>query len=110
RRRRRTHRHGLWARLRRCLAARRRDHRSRFAGNRDRGRRDPGGIIMAPMIKGLLFDKDGTLLDYEASCPPINLEAAHLAARGDDALPARLLRAGGAEPETGIAVADSLFA
>lgn len=65
---------------------------------------------MAPTIRGLLFDKDGTLLDYAASWPPINLEAARLAAAGDGALAARLLRAGGAAPETGIAIADSLLA
>jgi phosphoglycolate phosphatase len=65
---------------------------------------------MAPMIRGLLFDKDGTLLDYEASWPPINREAGLLAAEGDAALAARLLRAGGAEPDTGIAMADSLLA
>ena len=61
-------------------------------------------------IRGLLFDKDGTLLDYEASWPPINREAALLAAQGDAALAAKLLRAAGAEPETGQAAADSLLA
>jgi len=61
-------------------------------------------------IRGLLFDKDGTLLDYEASWPPINREAGLLAAQGDAALAARLLRAAGADPQTGLALADSLLA
>jgi hypothetical protein len=62
------------------------------------------------VIRGLLFDKDGTLLDYEASWPPINREAGLLAAQGDAALASRLLRAAGADPATGLAVADSLLA
>ncbi len=61
-------------------------------------------------IRGLLFDKDGTLLDYAASWPPINREAASLAARGDDLLAAALLRAVGGDPATGLAAADSLLA
>lgn len=62
------------------------------------------------MIRGLLFDKDGTLLDYGASWPPINLEASLLAAQGDAALATRLLRAAGADPRSGLAMADSLLA
>lgn len=61
-------------------------------------------------LRGLLFDKDGTLLDYAASWPPINREAGLLAANGDAALAARLLLRGGADPETGQAQADSLLA
>lgn len=61
-------------------------------------------------IRGLLFDKDGTLLDYAASWPPINREAGLLAADGDATLAAQLLRAVGADPESGEAAADSLMA
>lgn len=61
-------------------------------------------------IRGLLFDKDGTLLDYAASWPPINREAGLLAADGDATLAARLLGIAGADAETGEAVADSLLA
>lgn len=61
-------------------------------------------------IRGLLFDKDGTLLDYAASWPPINREAAQLAADGDAALAAALLHQAGGDPQTGHALADSLLA
>jgi phosphoglycolate phosphatase len=61
-------------------------------------------------IRGLLFDKDGTLLDYAASWPPINLEAALLAADGDPAVAADLLRIAGADPLTGHALTDGLIA
>ena len=71
-----------------------------------RSRRDGDG----PAIRGLLFDKDGTLLDYAASWPPINREAARLAAGADEALAAVLLAAAGGDPESGLAGADSLLA
>ena len=60
--------------------------------------------------RGILFDKDGTLFDYALSWSAINLDAAALASAGDPALRARLLIRGGADPETGLAVADSLLA
>lgn len=62
------------------------------------------------VIRGLLFDKDGTLLDYAASWPPINREAALLAADGDTAFAAELLRIAGADPVTGHALTDGLIA
>lgn len=62
------------------------------------------------VIRGLLFDKDGTLLDYAASWPPINREAALLAADGDLAFAAELLRIAGADPLTGHALTDGLIA
>lgn len=65
---------------------------------------------MKPALRGLLFDKDGTLLDYDASWPPINREAGLLAADGDHYLAAALLRRAGADPATGLAQADSLIA
>ena len=46
-------------------------------------------------ITGILFDKDGTLLDYVKSWVPVNYELARIAARGDDDLARVLLRAGG---------------
>ncbi|TCR61395.1 HAD family hydrolase [Bosea sp. BK604] len=63
-----------------------------------------------PAIRGLLFDKDGTLLDYAASWPPINREAGLLAAKGDAALAAELLRVAGGDPVTGFALGDCLLA
>ena len=42
-------------------------------------------------IRGLLFDKDGTLLDYHASWMPLNRSVALAAASGDAALAERLL-------------------
>jgi phosphoglycolate phosphatase len=46
----------------------------------------------------VLFDKDGTLLDYGATWMPANRAAALAAARGDEALAGRLLVAGGYDP------------
>ena len=62
------------------------------------------------LIRGIVFDKDGTLLDYEASWRPINARAARLASRGDEALASRLLALGGADPQGGSVAADSLLA
>lgn len=64
---------------------------------------------MAPP-KAILFDKDGTLLDYWASWGPINRAAAKLAARGDSAFEARLLAVGGVDESGRAASADSLLA
>ncbi|WP_111561816.1 HAD family hydrolase [Rhizobium sp.] len=61
-------------------------------------------------IKGILFDKDGTLLDYDESWLPVNRELALIAARGDAALADRLLLACGMDPVTGHIVPDSLLA
>jgi phosphoglycolate phosphatase len=61
-------------------------------------------------IKGILFDKDGTLLDYAASWTPINARAAAIASRGDPDLAVRLLAAGGADQHGGSVVADSVLA
>jgi phosphoglycolate phosphatase len=51
-------------------------------------------------IRGLLFDKDGTIIDYWRTWVPVNREAALYAARGDAALAAELLQLGGQDPET----------
>lgn len=64
----------------------------------------------SPAIAGILFDKDGTLLDYAKSWVPVNYELARIAARGDAALADRLLFACGMDPATGHVVADSLLA
>jgi phosphoglycolate phosphatase len=50
-------------------------------------------------IRGVLFDKDGTLLDYEATWMSANRAAALAAAGGDQALGRDLLVAGGYDPE-----------
>ena len=50
-------------------------------------------------IRGILFDKDGTLLDYAATWMTANRVAALAAAGGDRALSERLLIAGGYDPE-----------
>jgi phosphoglycolate phosphatase len=63
-----------------------------------------------PVIRGILFDKDGTLLDYDASWEPVNRQLALMAAKGDQALANTLLLACGMDPQTGVVVADSLLA
>ncbi|MFC3073851.1 HAD family hydrolase [Shinella pollutisoli] len=61
-------------------------------------------------IAGILFDKDGTLLDYARSWVPVNRELARIAARGDEVLARRLLVAGGMDPDSGYVTPDSLLA
>jgi phosphoglycolate phosphatase len=51
-------------------------------------------------IRGILFDKDGTIVDYWRTWVPINREVALYAARGDALLADSLLRLGGHDPET----------
>lgn len=63
-----------------------------------------------PALRGVLFDKDGTLIDYQASWAPTNLKAGRLAARDDAALAARLLTVAGVDPATGYALSDGLLA
>lgn len=55
--------------------------------------------MSAMAIKGVLFDKDGTLLDYFETWMPVNREVAHAVAQGDEALAERLLIAGGYVPD-----------
>ncbi|MDJ0943628.1 MAG: HAD family hydrolase [Kiloniellales bacterium] len=52
-------------------------------------------------IRGVLFDKDGVLIDFEATWDPVNRRLAAAMAGGDLALEARLLAAGGYDGETG---------
>jgi phosphoglycolate phosphatase len=61
-------------------------------------------------IAGILFDKDGTLLYYDASWLPVNRELARIAAGGDGTLANHLLLACGMNPDTGHIVPDSLLA
>ncbi|MBB4064321.1 HAD family hydrolase [Gellertiella hungarica] len=61
-------------------------------------------------IRAILFDKDGTLLDYAKSWLPVNRELAIFAADGDQELANHLLRETGMDPETGYVVPDSLLA
>ncbi|KPF45674.1 HAD family hydrolase [Rhizobium sp. AAP43] len=63
-----------------------------------------------PAISGILFDKDGTLLDFDASWGPVNRKVATFAADGDAELADRLLAACGMDPVTGAITPDSLFA
>lgn len=53
-------------------------------------------------ISGLLFDKDGTLLDFYRTWVPINRQMALDAAGNDPELAATLLRAGGHDPDTDV--------
>ncbi|GEO85095.1 MULTISPECIES: HAD family hydrolase [Alphaproteobacteria] len=61
-------------------------------------------------IAGILFDKDGTLLDFDASWAPVNRRLALIAASGDAELAERLLAACGMDPATGHLAPDSLLA
>jgi phosphoglycolate phosphatase len=60
-----------------------------------------GTTVDAAKIRGILFDKDGTLVDYFATwTPAYRAAAAHLAGlAGDPGLDDRLLRAGGYDPD-----------
>ncbi len=61
-------------------------------------------------IKGILFDKDGTLLDYVATWMPLNHKAALAAAGGDQGLADRLLAAGGYDAAAGRVLSGSPLA
>ena len=59
---------------------------------------------------GILFDKDGTLVDFDKTWAAVNRRAALIAADGDPRLADILLRECGMDPETGKTRADSMFA
>ncbi|MEN2986990.1 HAD family hydrolase [Tistrella sp. BH-R2-4] len=61
-------------------------------------------------IEAILFDKDGTLIDYDASWVPLNRAVADRLARGDRRLAGRLLAAGGHDPATDIVAPGSVLA
>lgn len=61
-------------------------------------------------IKAILFDKDGTLVDFDKTWAQTNRKAALLAADGDAMLADMLLIECGMDPLTGKTRADSMFA
>ena len=61
-------------------------------------------------IRGILFDKDGTLLDYWKTWLPINRSIAMFAAGGDAHVAAKLLRAGGHDPEIDMVAPGTVLA
>jgi phosphoglycolate phosphatase len=63
-----------------------------------------------PAISAILFDKDGTLLDYARSWLPVNRAVAMLAAQDNADLADHLLQACGMDPVSGHVVPDSLLA
>jgi len=63
-----------------------------------------------PPIRGILFDKDGTLLDYDATWNPAYAEAAVEVAGGDAELSERLLVATGWDLASARAVPGTLLA
>lgn len=65
---------------------------------------------MSTEIKAILFDKDGTLVDFDKTWAQTNRKAALLAAGDDPLLADLLLDACGMDPVTGKTRADSMFA
>jgi phosphoglycolate phosphatase len=61
-------------------------------------------------IAGLLFDKDGTIIDFYKTWVPINRDMALEAAGGDLELARQLLRAGGHDPDTDIIAPSAALA
>jgi phosphoglycolate phosphatase len=61
-------------------------------------------------IRGILFDKDGTIIDYWRTWVPINRAAALYAAGGDKTVADALLRLGGHDPATDGILAGSPLA
>lgn len=65
---------------------------------------------LSPEIKAILFDKDGTLVDFDKTWAETNRKGALIAANGDAALADVLLFECGMDPATGKTRADSMFA
>jgi phosphoglycolate phosphatase len=61
-------------------------------------------------IRGLLFDKDGTLIDFERTWAPINIDVARAAAGSDDTAFERVLAACGYDRATATTQPGSIFA
>ncbi len=72
----------------------------------------PSGLTRAMAIRGILFDKDGTLTDFHATWMPAYRRAAAVVAKwsGREDLAERLLAAGGYESSTGRCAAASALA
>jgi phosphoglycolate phosphatase len=67
-------------------------------------------MINTTAIKAILFDKDGTLIDFEATWGPVNQKAGLLAAQGDRELACLILDRCGVDPVTGKTRAESPLA
>lgn len=65
---------------------------------------------MARLIRGVLFDKDGTLIDFQKTWGPMLRQVADILAEGDTALADGILRAGGHDPRTMRTAPGSLLA
>jgi phosphoglycolate phosphatase len=67
---------------------------------------------MSPLadIRGLLFDRDGTLIDFHSAWSPAFVEAADRLSGGDPDLARRLLEAAGFDIGAGRSLPGSLFA
>lgn len=61
-------------------------------------------------IRGILFDKDGTLLDYHKTWMPVNRAVAERVAKGDLALAQDLLISGGYDPHLDKVASGALLA
>lgn len=66
-------------------------------------------VSQAP-LQAILFDKDGTLFDFHSTWQPLLLDAARLAARGDESLVPLLMRLGGHDDLSGRIRAGSVLA
>ena len=60
----------------------------------------PRGIAAMTQIRGIIFDKDGTLVDFEATWTEVAEKLALVASGGDPAEAARLLDLGGFDAAT----------